>query len=272
MYGDLLKIDLAPPGSFKTKSANETDPALCFETRFVSMNGIVNNNDYRVLMRMARMGLYYVSNLIRIQCVYCDFTCRPFMESMYNHEYSTCKGVFRVMTNSINARLDSFRNWPYPDVPFVRLAESGFFYFGINNTVCCPCCKLSFTNWFNRGDDPFREHARWSKSCLLVEALKEKPIVAVASAPVLDEPVHPTVPIDHRKVATETNRSTQAMNPTDRSLQDDTDLMCKVCFERERNVCFVPCRHVSVCENCAQRCQSCCVCRQKISSLIRVFL
>ncbi|AAR28844.1 iap2 [Leucania separata nucleopolyhedrovirus] len=271
VYGDLLKNDLAPPGSFRTNS-NEPDRTVCFTTRFETLNEIIKNADYRVLMRMARMGLHYDPFRQLIRCVRCDFTSRPIVEHMYNHDYSNCVGVLRIMANSANARFDSFRTWQHPNVSFRRIAESGFYYLGLNDTVCCPSCGLYLTNWFNRGDDPFREHARWSSSCPLLESLsRQKTVVALASAPpLLDEPVR-----SHPNALTRPNANgsspAHVLDANGSSSADD-EMLCKVCFERERNVCFVPCRHVCVCEDCAKRCQKCYVCRQKVTSLIRIFL
>ncbi|AKC91700.1 iap2 [Lambdina fiscellaria nucleopolyhedrovirus] len=53
----------------------------------------------------------------------------------------------------------------------------------------------------------------------------------------------------------------------------DSDLLlCKICFENERQVCFLPCGHVSTCDSCSKRCKKCCICREKIKNKILVFL
>ncbi|AWW14421.1 iap-2 [Hyposidra talaca nucleopolyhedrovirus] len=49
--------------------------------------------------------------------------------------------------------------------------------------------------------------------------------------------------------------------------------MCVVCFEREREICFLPCGHVSVCELCATKCKKqCWICRKPVKNKIKVYL
>ncbi|QYC92691.1 Inhibitor of apoptosis 2 [Trabala vishnou gigantina nucleopolyhedrovirus] len=47
---------------------------------------------------------------------------------------------------------------------------------------------------------------------------------------------------------------------------------CKICFDTERQICFLPCGHVSTCEKCSKRCSKCCICRQPVKSKIKIFL
>ncbi|CAK8685325.1 E3 ubiquitin-protein ligase MYLIP-like [Clavelina lepadiformis] len=49
-------------------------------------------------------------------------------------------------------------------------------------------------------------------------------------------------------------------------------LTCNVCFDREIECAFVPCGHQVCCKECADRCQSCPVCRQSIEQILFVFL
>ncbi|KAK3097298.1 hypothetical protein FSP39_008479 [Pinctada imbricata] len=63
------------------------------------------------------------------------------------------------------ARLSTFRNWPtglnqQPE----QLAEAGFYYFGVADSVRCFFCAVGLRNW-DPEDDPFVEHARWSPKC-----------------------------------------------------------------------------------------------------------
>ncbi|QWO71606.1 IAP2 [Orgyia pseudotsugata single capsid nuclopolyhedrovirus] len=50
------------------------------------------------------------------------------------------------------------------------------------------------------------------------------------------------------------------------------DRMCKICFEHEKQICFLPCGHVSTCEQCARRCAKCCMCRKPVKTMIKVFI
>ncbi|XP_053308718.1 baculoviral IAP repeat-containing protein 7 [Spea bombifrons] len=62
-------------------------------------------------------------------------------------------------------RLATYRDWPpnagvTPD----QLARAGFFYTGNRDKVKCFHCDGGLWNW-ERGDDPWREHAKWFPRC-----------------------------------------------------------------------------------------------------------
>lgn len=44
---------------------------------------------------------------------------------------------------------------------------------------------------------------------------------------------------------------------------------CVVCFEREKDTLFLPCKHMQVCGVCADRHSECPVCRTKIENKIK---
>lgn len=47
---------------------------------------------------------------------------------------------------------------------------------------------------------------------------------------------------------------------------------CKICFEAEIQVAFIPCHHVTACQTCAKKVKRCPVCRKRIESSLRIFL
>ena len=49
-------------------------------------------------------------------------------------------------------------------------------------------------------------------------------------------------------------------------------LLCKICWDRETNVVFIPCRHICVCSHCLVHLNMCPVCRQIIQNSSLVFL
>ncbi|XP_016284071.1 baculoviral IAP repeat-containing protein 7 [Monodelphis domestica] len=62
-------------------------------------------------------------------------------------------------------RLASFHNWPSAAVVCPQqLARAGFFYTGQHDHVKCYYCDGGLRNW-DRGDDPWREHAKWFPRC-----------------------------------------------------------------------------------------------------------
>ncbi|XP_064643940.1 death-associated inhibitor of apoptosis 1-like [Lineus longissimus] len=48
--------------------------------------------------------------------------------------------------------------------------------------------------------------------------------------------------------------------------------MCKICYERDANIVFIPCGHLVVCENCNIRINECPLCRRGIRGILKAFL
>ncbi|XP_066442507.1 baculoviral IAP repeat-containing protein 7 [Eleutherodactylus coqui] len=65
----------------------------------------------------------------------------------------------------VRNRLATFHNWPsYVEVTPDVLAQAGFFYTGHGDSVKCFHCDGGLRNW-ERGDDAWREHAKWFPRC-----------------------------------------------------------------------------------------------------------
>ncbi|KAI0227251.1 Baculoviral IAP repeat-containing protein 7-A [Lamellibrachia satsuma] len=70
------------------------------------------------------------------------------------------------------SRLSSFRRWPQNSNQSKEdLAQAGFYYTGIEDSVKCFSCNGTVRNW-ERGDDPWTEHARWFPRCNYVRTVK----------------------------------------------------------------------------------------------------
>ena len=67
--------------------------------------------------------------------------------------------------------------------------------------------------------------------------------------------------------------SKRARGPQDRkeSTQPTTSMDCKVCFDRQIEVLFIPCKHLVCCATCAALSKTCPVCRGQVSETLRVF-
>ncbi|XP_078531419.1 baculoviral IAP repeat-containing protein 1-like [Lissotriton helveticus] len=73
---------------------------------------------------------------------------------------------------SENARLDSFKQWPfYARIDPGVLAGAGFFFKGKRDTVECFSCGGCLGNWME-GDDPGKEHAKWFPECRFLKSMK----------------------------------------------------------------------------------------------------
>ncbi|XP_046344485.2 E3 ubiquitin-protein ligase XIAP-like [Haliotis rufescens] len=70
------------------------------------------------------------------------------------------------------SRVSSFRNWPSGKEQTPQmLAKAGFFYAGFGDSVKCFYCDGGLRTW-ERGDDPWSEHARWFPRCPYVRQVK----------------------------------------------------------------------------------------------------
>ncbi|KAK3931779.1 Baculoviral IAP repeat-containing protein 3 [Frankliniella fusca] len=70
-----------------------------------------------------------------------------------------------TMFRSEAARLETFENWPIPEIVSPsQLAKSGFYYQGTGDKVRCAFCSGAVGFW-EAGDDPEKEHRRHFPAC-----------------------------------------------------------------------------------------------------------
>jgi hypothetical protein len=63
---------------------------------------------------------------------------------------------------------------------------------------------------------------------------------------------------------------TRSLETENRVLKEQK--ICKVCFENDANMVFIPCGHLVVCENCSDRLRECPVCRRPIQGVLKAYL
>lgn len=66
--------------------------------------------------------------------------------------------------SDFETRLKSFVAWPLNHISPVDLAKSGFYYYGLGDTVRCYCCKILINKWVY-GDVVEDEHRKFSPDC-----------------------------------------------------------------------------------------------------------
>ncbi|UXX41898.1 iap-3 [Psilogramma increta granulovirus] len=159
--------------------------------------------------------------------------------------------VHQQYTN-YTTRLESFVNWS-SSVSHKHLAEAGFFYVGDRDITVCFWCNVRLHQWCS-GDDVWAEHARYFPSCGFVINTKGINFVQLVLS---DECV-----IKSAAVNDNTNN--------DNGGSTNTAIICKICFDRNCNVCFTPCGHVFACNECAYSLNNCPLCRAK-ASVMRLF-
>lgn len=64
----------------------------------------------------------------------------------------------------LNSRLQTYNNWPKPEVSKINLAKAGFIYTGQDDVVICPYCNVEGFRW-EVADNPMADHRGWSPHC-----------------------------------------------------------------------------------------------------------
>uniref|UniRef100_A0A8C3X175 RING-type E3 ubiquitin transferase n=1 Tax=Catagonus wagneri TaxID=51154 RepID=A0A8C3X175_9CETA len=197
-------------------------------------------------------------------------------------------------------RLASFYDWPPSAVvPPELLAAAGFFHTGQQDKVRCFFCCGGLQRW-ERGDDPWTEHARWFPRCEFLLQTKGKDFVCsvqescchrpgswdCSEEPEDAGPAAPSGEQGHvaplacvpavscplqeagRAQRVEPGAAPDAEEQLQRLREERT---CRVCLDRAVAVVFVPCGHLA-CGECAPSLQRCPVCRAPIRSCVRTFL
>lgn len=169
-----------------------------------------------------------------------------------------------------DSRLKSYGYWPkHMAQTKEKLAEAGFFYTGLGDYVQCYHCGNGIKDWFP-DEDPWEEHARYFKECYFVRVIKGPEFIANFTIPQTDDQ-----PSDDEKEAEsltlESNSVAIMKNiPSDYfSIDEDIEFKCKICFEKNLGILFLPCRHFVSCGNCSTDLKKCVICRADIKKVVR---
>ncbi|KAM6473304.1 baculoviral IAP repeat-containing protein 1 isoform 2-T3 [Liasis olivaceus] len=153
---------------------------------------------------MAAAGFYNTNVKSAIQCFCCGLVLlarhigrSPFEE--HKKQWSSCEFILGKEVGNISkydvrvqnpednslevknehkemeSRLESFTNWPFycKEIQPALLANAGFFFTGIKDTVQCFACTGCLGNW-EEGDDPWKEHAKWFPECEFLQMKKSR--------------------------------------------------------------------------------------------------
>lgn len=206
-------------------------------------------------MDLAKTGLFFHNNLIK--CIGCHMTMDKIdARRAKHHTYSgSCISATNALLSNETLRRQSFDSFKWARRQFkskIRvvdmLSRSGFYCFNKPSRIRCAECKV--VTAYVSVDDAQNKHDSMCKFRYMVNID-------------LDGCTKIDLPPPQLQPKLDTTLSFKATAPPDTSL-----LECKVCFENEKSVCFLPCRHLVVCTECSPRCKRCCVCNSKITSRI----
>lgn len=288
-FENVLFANLAPPSRRFLSMGCLSFKSL--KTRISTLNDTNLSNDDK--KDLARKGIFYSDRMFK--CAYCTYSTEKYDEkALKYHTYSACpKSLERLATNA------ALRKRSYTSFKIARkrvkspatvseLVTSGFYFDGERGDIRCSSCLLTLTK-LPTLDSVNNYHATFSPSCSYVGA-------QTPSAPPLNVIESPTDLTPTTKTTTsallettssltesytnypnlEENKALIKNKNNNHESGDSTWLsdekLCRICLERERNVCFLPCRHLSTCDECAQRCKTCCICREKIKNKFVVYM
>ncbi|CAK9799602.1 Apoptosis inhibitor IAP [Anthophora plagiata] len=221
------------------------------------------------------------------------------------------KGPVHPEYASYDARLHTFDTWP-KSMPQTKeqLADAGFYYTGKGDQTLCYHCGGGLKDW-EPEDDPWEQHAKWFSKCyylLMVQGQDyvNKTIGRHISPPSKEETMLMKLPSFIKKVqpaSMEEDKMEVAGSKPGSSSQDsgiesiggnaesvkgsaedlsnaktpsnkptDDARMCKICYNGELGVVFLPCGHIVACVKCAPGMTTCAVCREPVTMTVRAFL
>jgi hypothetical protein len=185
----------------------------------------------------------------------------------------------------LETRVNSFEGWPLglAQKP-LQLAEAGFFYMKSSDHVKCFCCDGALRNW-EPNDDPWVEHARWFSRCnyllsvkgeeyvrKIIDKYKNQDSAALRNVGEKEEKaVENAAEKSAESPAKEVEEKTLPNNPNPDNNNLSEALLCKICYDQQMSMVFLPCGHSLSCPSCATALSNCPLCRKRIEGTVRAF-
>ncbi|KAH3746498.1 hypothetical protein DPMN_180906 [Dreissena polymorpha] len=204
-------------------------------------------------------------------------------------------------------RLKSFEKFPFePSVSFIRLAQGGFFYDGQGEKVVCFCCHATYTPkcWTENVRDI---HKALSPACVFVNNGKTNNVPIHTSdfrsntenaeteynehtsgawselGRLASGGPHDCAQIQINNIPYSKRMSGEEIlkrnhtHSSERYIENITaenenlrsEIMCKICMDRDACVVFLPCGHMATCEVCSKALRKCAMCRAVIRRTIK---
>lgn len=175
------------------------------------------------------------------------------------------------------SRLKTFSNWRNTQITKELLAHAGFVFTEQDDIVICPFCKVEGFRW-STGDNPLADHRSWSPNCSYIQSIDSCNVNENHTNVVngIDECTSRVVVIPDSK---DESRSTTEKAFAELKIEDEqqnknsiTTAWCKVCYAREIQILFLPCKHIAVCVQCSSDLEECVICREPLQEKLRTYL
>ena len=207
---------------------------------------------------------------------------------------------------SFSARLATFdESWPnHTRAQPEDFACAGLYYIHKHDSVKCYFCGGGLKNW-KLFDDPYYLHAKWFPSCQFIVHKKGLAYVRKVGTPqqnvvfnncnfggtLIRSTVHHTT-VSQAKVKPTASCSTTFRfgHPTmvntctlskgnihqpqaaEIKKQQDELKICKICYDDNSNMLFLPCAHLCCCIICSETLTQCPICRRNIQEKVKTYM
>ncbi|XP_044016513.1 death-associated inhibitor of apoptosis 1-like [Aphidius gifuensis] len=210
---------------------------------------------------------------------------------------------------SYDARLRTFDVWP-KSMPQTKeqLVDAGFYYTGTGDQTQCYHCGGGLKDW-EPEDDPWKQHASWFTKCYYVLTVKGQAYINSVigqnvTAPTKEETMKMDLPSYIQKVEQSTSQTTETpishennneknetekpststsasasstsiltnSNKPQKEKNSDDARLCKICYNEELGIVFLPCGHIVACVKCAPGMVTCAVCRGRVDMTVRAII
>lgn len=147
---------------------------------------------------------------------------------------------------TFEARYETFVNWILSMKQKPKdCAEAGFFYICKGDKLVCYHCGIGLMNWEDE-DIPREEHKRWSPDCYHVQ---NQDNLISANIGEHENPSTPAGPSSGQVVSS----------------------ICLKCEENKPDIVFLPCLHITTCNNCYPSVTTCPTCQEDRTGIQRIF-
>ncbi|QEI03605.1 IAP-2 [Rachiplusia nu nucleopolyhedrovirus] len=263
-----------------------------YDNRLDSFQETLLTNSYK--KDLAKSGIYYEPGNGVFKCAFCNlYMLKLNMRTLKYHTYSICPMATSALKSNKTMRTESFKKFKTARKVYGEraneLSVNGFYYYGKKTEIRCASCLLTIVK-LNKADAIESIHSKYSPDCTIHSPPSAPPVSELDNSNddiepdlfKIDKPVSRLYPSlsepdsDDNENNDSDNidncESSSEMTQECKNKDDDDAKLCKICFEREKNTCFLPCKHISTCMICAKKCKICCICRVKVKERLEVYL
>lgn len=171
---------------------------------------------------------------------------------VYTDDYTHCKIYYegKIFAESINGMIIKLNPKIYDSV----IVDNTFITMNRNN-----CASIRFGAMYGESLSLAKQAMRIHNALRIFYTFCQNP-----DNQELISPVFSNKPIVERNAEIECKEG--------RSEEKDNATQCKICYNQiQRKIAFIPCGHAATCGECAKKCATCPICRERIKSTLIIY-